>query len=270
MDDVKASLDRAKLNNHNLEVELRGMRTASRRCIPTHGRVATATVEQKARNLQAKVTENVDVMDRLRQERSMLLKDHKQLQQQYADVNEVCLVRAPKRIIPYSIVKHFQRMNTLRDQLRAAQKSHYDRRHELDLHVQEIEDLRRALTDRENELERAEVSKVRVTQERSEFARTVRELEGDLLRVRKDAERFGSDLRALRREKDKLEEKKKGEEERARKAERGQNQLKTELKLLKEELEGERGRNRKALEGWKSHVCAAEYVSHITGRFRLC
>jgi hypothetical protein len=52
-------------------------------------RAATATVEQKARNLQTKVADNADVMDRLRQERSMLLNDHKDLQLQYADVNEV-------------------------------------------------------------------------------------------------------------------------------------------------------------------------------------
>ena len=89
MDDVKASLHRVKQDNHKLETELRGTRTESRKDISTHRRAATATVEQKAKNLQVKVTENVDALDRLRQERSMLLKDHKQLQQQYADVNEV-------------------------------------------------------------------------------------------------------------------------------------------------------------------------------------
>jgi chromosome segregation ATPase len=160
-------------------------------------------------------------------------------------------------------------MNALRDQLRTAQKSHDERRHELDLHAHEIEDLRRALTDRESELERAEASKIRVAQEKSEFAQTVRELEAGLLNVRKDAGRFGNDLKALKRERDKLEEKKKVEEERAKKAERGQNQLKTELRLLKEELEGEKGRNRKALEGWKSHVCAVGCVLRAVGRLRL-
>ena len=149
-----------------------------------------------------------------------------------------------------------QRVNGLRDQLRTAQKSHDDRRQELDLHAYEIEELRRALADRENELERAEASKIRVAQEKSGFAETIRELETDLSRVRKDAERFGNDLKALRRERDKLEERKNVEEERARKAERGKNQLKTELRLLKEELEGEKGRSRKAIDGWKSHVCA--------------
>ena len=151
-------------------------------------------------------------------------------------------------------------MNALRDQLRNAQKSHDDRRHELDIHTHEINDLRRALTNREDELERIEASKIRVTQEKSEFVRNVRELEADLLRVRKDAERFGNDLKALRSERDKLEEKKKVEEERAKKAERGQSQLKTKVRLLEEELEGEKGRSRKALEGWKSHVCVTGYV----------
>ena len=101
MDDVKASLHRVKQDNHQLETELRGTRIESRRDPSTHRHAATATVEQKARNLQAKVTENVDVLDRLRQERFMLLKDHKQLQQQYADVNEVGSMRVQKRVLSY-------------------------------------------------------------------------------------------------------------------------------------------------------------------------
>lgn len=158
-------------------------------------------------------------------------------------------------------------MNALRDRLRTAQKSHDDRRQELDLHTHEIEDLRRALTDRESELERAEASKIRAAQEKSGFAQTVRELETDLLRVRKDAERFGNDLKALRRERDKLEERKKAEEERARKAERGENKLMTELRVIKEELEDEKGRSRTALEEWKSHVCAAGWVLLSVGGY---
>jgi len=96
MDDVKVNLHRVKQDNHKLEAELRGMRTGSWEHLSTHQRAATATVEQKARNLQAKVTVNTDAIDRLRQERSMLLKDHKQLQQQYADVNEVSPARVQK------------------------------------------------------------------------------------------------------------------------------------------------------------------------------
>ena|SRR5579872_1071043 len=90
MDEVKENLYRVKQDNHRLEAELRGAPVSSEISLTlTHPRVATATVEQKARNLQAKVTENVDAIEKLRQERTMLLNDHKQLQQQYVDVNEV-------------------------------------------------------------------------------------------------------------------------------------------------------------------------------------
>jgi uncharacterized coiled-coil DUF342 family protein len=99
MDDVKSGLHRVKQDNHKLEAELRGMQEARiREYVSTHQCIATATVEQKARNLQAKVSENTDAIDRMRQERSMLLKDHKQLQQQYADVNEVSSMRFLRRI----------------------------------------------------------------------------------------------------------------------------------------------------------------------------
>ena len=161
-------------------------------------------------------------------------------------------------------------MNALRDQLRTAQKSHDDRRQDLDLHTHEIEDLRRALNNREDELERVEASKIRVTQEKSEFVRNVRELEADLSRVRKDAEKFGNELKVLRSERDKLEEKKRAEEEKAKKAERGQSHLKTKVRILEEELEGEKGRSRKALEGWKSHVCATGYVLRSVERLEFC
>lgn len=101
MDDVRDSLHRVKQDNHKLEAELRGMRTEHWRDLPTYRRAATATVEQKARTLHVKVTENADALDKLRQERSMLLKDHKQLQQKYTDVNEASPTRIPKRVLLY-------------------------------------------------------------------------------------------------------------------------------------------------------------------------
>jgi len=97
---VKSNLYRVKQDNHKLEAELRGTckrRTKFWEYLSARQCIATATVEQKARNLQARVTENTDSIDRMRQERSMLLKDHKQLQQQYADVNEVSPARTAKR-----------------------------------------------------------------------------------------------------------------------------------------------------------------------------
>jgi myosin protein heavy chain len=148
-------------------------------------------------------------------------------------------------------------MDTLRNKYKTSQAQHDNRRHELDMHLLEIEDLRKALTERENELERAEAEKARVGLEKTGFMKTVRALEADLLRVRKDAERFGDDLKALKKERDKLEEKRKLEKERAEKAERGEKQLKARMKLMGEELAGDKERGRRILEEWQTHICAA-------------
>jgi hypothetical protein len=51
--------------------------------------VANAIVEQKARHLEHKVTENAATIERLRQERSLLARDHKDLQKKYSEAAEV-------------------------------------------------------------------------------------------------------------------------------------------------------------------------------------
>lgn len=48
-----------------------------------------ANAEQKARLLGAKVRENSSTIEQLRQERSILARDHKDLQQRYAQASEV-------------------------------------------------------------------------------------------------------------------------------------------------------------------------------------
>lgn len=109
MDDVKDSLHRVKQDNNKLEAELRGTQIEPWRSLPAHRHAATATVEQKARSLHAKVAENTNVLDKLRQERSMLLKDHKQLQQKYANVNEASPspTRIPRRRLLHQNIKLF-------------------------------------------------------------------------------------------------------------------------------------------------------------------
>jgi hypothetical protein len=47
------------------------------------------TAEQKARLLETKVAENMDTISQLRQERSLLSKDHKDLQRRYSELSEV-------------------------------------------------------------------------------------------------------------------------------------------------------------------------------------
>ena len=79
MADVRQQLQDFKQQNHDLERELR----------------SNANAEQKARLLEAKVTENLENIEQLRQERSMLAADHKQLQRRYAkasEVREICLL----------------------------------------------------------------------------------------------------------------------------------------------------------------------------------
>jgi hypothetical protein len=50
---------------------------------------ANATIEQQARLLECKVKENAETIDQLREERSLLAKDHKELQRQFTEVSEV-------------------------------------------------------------------------------------------------------------------------------------------------------------------------------------
>lgn len=46
-------------------------------------------MEQKARHLEAKVLENNETIGQLRQERSILARDHKELQRRFTEVSEV-------------------------------------------------------------------------------------------------------------------------------------------------------------------------------------
>ncbi|KAI0664228.1 hypothetical protein C8Q70DRAFT_225129 [Cubamyces menziesii] len=219
MADVREQLQHIKQENHELEKELR----------------SNATVDQKARLLEAKVAENLENMEQLRQERSMLAADHKDLQRRYAKASEEA--------------------NRLKTEYAASQTSHDNRRHELDLRVLEIEDLRRALSDQASELERVEAEKARMAAEKGDVARTVAALEADLRRVRRDAEAFGRDLKALRVQKDKMEAERK--EERA-KAERAQKQAQTQIRILQQELDGHKEKARELREQWSGHVCAAD------------
>jgi uncharacterized coiled-coil protein SlyX len=48
-----------------------------------------ATAEQKARRLEAKVAENQAAIEQLREERSLLASNHRDLQRRYAEASEV-------------------------------------------------------------------------------------------------------------------------------------------------------------------------------------
>ena len=48
-----------------------------------------ANVEQKARLLEARASENAATIEQLRQERSLLVSDHKDLQHRFSEISEV-------------------------------------------------------------------------------------------------------------------------------------------------------------------------------------
>ncbi|KAJ2918654.1 hypothetical protein MD484_g1796, partial [Candolleomyces efflorescens] len=219
MDGVKQQLQRLKQENNELEKELR----------------QNSTAEQKARLLETKVAENMDTISQLRQERSLLSKDHKDLQRRYSELSET--------------------VSRLREKHAAHSTSHDNWRHKLDLQVLEIEELKQALDDRSSQLKKAEREKDRIASEKDGVAKTVSGLEADLRRVRRDAEAFGRDLRMLRAEKEKLEGKLKEE---VQKGERAKKQSQTQVKLLNEQLESQKQRATRALEVYENHVCAAD------------
>ncbi|KAK2464002.1 hypothetical protein APHAL10511_003946 [Amanita phalloides] len=219
MEGVRQQLLKMKQENHDLEKELR----------------VNATAEQKARILEARVAENFETIEHLRQERSLLATDHKQLQRRFTELTE--------------------QANQLRSKYSVSSTSHEKRRHRLDLYRLEIEDLRRDVSEQADELHRAEREKKRIATEKEDVAKTVASLEADLRRVKKSAEAFGRDLKQLRAEKEDMEESHKHELARL---ERSKKQAHAQSRLLNEQLESHKDAVHRAQEQLRDHSCAAD------------
>jgi chromosome segregation ATPase len=208
-----------------------------------------ANADQKARLLEVRVVENAGTIEQLRQERSLLVADYKDLQRQFSEVSEVsswkALWLAMNLFSP-------QLANRLRDKHASSQSSHDNRRHQLDLHLGEIDELRCALSDQAMDLHRTEEEKNRLAAERSDVVRTVTSLEADLKRVKRDAEAFGRDLKILRAAKEKLETQRRDDEARA---DRVRKQAQAQIRLLSEQLDGQREQTRQAREELTNHTC---------------
>lgn len=233
MDDIRTQLDKVKRDNRELEAELRGLPSFIISCyVTSHFLRATETVDQRARLLEAKVAENHDVMENLRNEREFLAAGHATLQRRYAEASA--------------------QVNRLRQEFSASQLSHEERRHQLDLRVNEIEDLRRELSEQAHELERIESEKNQARADRSGIIRSVTSLESDLKRIRSEAEVLGRDLKGLKMERDKSETRHRDE---LSKADRAQKQLSAQLRLAKEQLESQREKTKMAIAQWNDHVC---------------
>ncbi|KIJ55564.1 hypothetical protein M422DRAFT_151101 [Sphaerobolus stellatus SS14] len=216
MEDVRSQLESLKRNNRELEAELR----------------MTTTVDQKARLLEIKLAENNETIEYLRGEREAQSANHTKLQRQFQEASA--------------------QVNRLRQELATSQGVHDAHRHQLDLRVTEIDDLRNELSAQGRELERVQLEKDQANAERSEIVRTIASLESDLKRVRRDAEALGKDLKELKTERDKAEAKYREDQF---KSERVQKQLATQIRLANEQADIQRAKAKKAIADWQSHVC---------------
>jgi chromosome segregation ATPase len=133
-----------------------------------------------------------------------------------------------------------------------SQSTHDNRRHQLDLHANELNELRQALSVKADALQRTEAEKDKLAAERTDVSRTVTILEADLKRVKRDAEAFGRDLKLLRSEKDRMESKQKDE---MAKAERSKKQAQSQIRLLNEQLDNQKNRMKRLCDDMESHVC---------------
>ena len=98
--------------------------------------------------------------------------------------------------------------------------------------------------------------------EKTDIARTIAMLETELKRVRKDAEIFGRDLKALRAEKEKSQQRQKEE---IAKAERARKQAQTQIRLLNDQLENQKTKTKRL----QQHVCAAWVLASLSFRQTL-
>ncbi|KAG8810809.1 hypothetical protein FRC17_002751, partial [Serendipita sp. 399] len=211
LETVQEQLRCCKQENYVLEADLR----------------ANAIAESKSRHLQNKVAQNQALIDQLRQERDKLAESHSALQQSYTSAAD--------------------KVNKLRKELASIQTIHDDRRHQLDMQIAEIGDLKREIAWREEELDLERRNQVGG----GELSVVVEGLEAQVVRLKSDAEHFHHDLAALRTSK-------KGSEDRLReetvRSERIQTQLRVQLAALEKELEEQRLKSQYMRE---DHVCGS-------------
>ena len=130
------------------------------------------------------------------------------------------------------------------------------------LRVNEIEDLRREVSEQARELERIESERNQARADRIRIVRSVASLESDLQRVISDAEISGKDLKDLKIERDRSET---GHRDEMGMADRAQRQLCSQLGLAIEQLESQREKTKKAIAEWDGHVCQP----HVPSSARL-
>jgi hypothetical protein len=92
MEEVKQQMQKLKKENQRIEKELRGTVFQFPYIYAIQFvffSTENATVDQKARLLETRVVENAETIEQLRQERSMIVAEHKELQRRFTDATEV-------------------------------------------------------------------------------------------------------------------------------------------------------------------------------------
>lgn len=203
------------------------------------------------------MAQNQALVDQLRKERDNLLKGQTDLQARYTRVTDV----SDYIHIPYSALVNstcltlLQQAEAVRRRLAESQSAHDERRHQLELRVTEIENLRHALFEQASLFTAQEAERKALETHQAEVAQTIVTLEADLLRVRKEAETIKRDVVELKEEREGLRRRKDEEADTARRE-------KEKVRKLYEQVVALREMCRKYEEAEISHVCAV-YISSI-------
>jgi chromosome segregation ATPase len=135
-------------------------------------------------------------------------------------------------------------------QLAKHQSAHDKRRHQLDIHVAEIQDLRQTIQEQAAELQSTEEERKRITADRVRVAQTVAALEADLHKVRREAEKIRRDVTQLREERAQLQARSKDDRTVVERSQAQIRQLGEDIVLLQNKL-------RRHEEAASNHICAA-------------
>lgn len=130
------------------------------------------------------------------------------------------------------------------------QSNHDERRHQLDLRVSEIAELRQIVQEQAAELQGTDAERKRIASERVHVAETVALLEADLNNVRREATKIRRDVAQLRDERAKLLEQSKEDKMASDKA-------LVQVRRLQDDVSTLRRKVRKQEDAAASHVCAA-------------
>ncbi|KZT52372.1 hypothetical protein CALCODRAFT_502374 [Calocera cornea HHB12733] len=206
--------------------ELEGIRNSLREAKRTNAELqaalqATGASERQNRVNMDKLRENGEAIRKLREERERLLNNQSTLQQELGDAQDY--------------LQQLQQEREEREALAERYKVELDNMAE--------------------ELQSATQERQRLHEDRIEVQRMIRDLERDLHRLRKEADRFGHDLSDLQAEKDRVEAKR--TEEKAQ-SDRQRQRSVTEVRLMKEQLNAAQAEARRWEATLAEHVCAAD------------